>query len=67
MLALTTTFIISNVIMSSAKNEIKTSLDLINASQERDGSVDNRMINEVNKRMTMELYDDAIEDRKSVV
>ncbi|MBO7086218.1 MAG: hypothetical protein J6W25_03785, partial [Bacilli bacterium] len=45
--------------MSSAKNEIKTSLDLINASQERDGSVDNRMINEVNKRMTMELYDDA--------
>jgi len=59
MLALTTTFIISNVIMSSAKNEIKTSLDLINASQTRDGSVDNRMINEVNKRMTMELYDDA--------
>ncbi|MBP5550571.1 MAG: hypothetical protein J6X93_00785 [Bacilli bacterium] len=59
MLALTTTFIISNVIMSSAKNEIKTSLDLINASQVRDGSVDNRMINEVNKRMTMELYDDA--------
>lgn len=45
--------------MSSAKNEIKTSLDLINASQVRDGSVDNRMINEVNKRMTMELYDDA--------
>ena len=45
--------------MSSAKNEIKTSLDLINASQTRDGSVDNRMINEVNKRMTMELYDDA--------
>ena len=45
--------------MSSAKNEIKTSLDLINTSQVRDGSVDNRMINEVNKRMTMELYDDA--------
>lgn len=57
-LAVATTFIISNVIMSSAKNEIKTSLDLINASQTRDGSVDNRMINEVNKRMTMQLYDE---------
>ena len=57
-LAVATTFIISNVIMSSAKNEIKTSLDLINASQARDGSVDNRMINEVNKRMTMQLYDE---------
>ena len=57
-LAVTTTFIISNVIMSTAKNEIKTSLDLINASQSRDGSVDNRMINEVNKRMTMQLYDE---------
>ena len=57
-LAVTTTFIISNVIMSTAKNEIKTSLDLINSSQMRDGSVDNRMINEVNKRMTMQLYDE---------
>ena len=57
-LAVTTTFIISNVIMSSAKNEIKTSLDLINASQSRDGKVDNRIINEVNKRMTVELYDE---------
>ena len=44
--------------MSSAKNEIKTSLDLINASQSRDGKVDNRIINEVNKRMTVELYDE---------
>ena len=57
-LAVTTTFIISNVIMSSAKNEIKTSLNLINASQSRDGAVDNRIINEVNKRMTVELYDE---------
>ena len=45
--------------MSSAQNEIKTSLSIINESQSRDGFVDNRIINDVNKRMTVELYDEG--------
>lgn len=57
MLAIGTIFAISNVIMSSAKEEILRALEVINTSQTRDGSVDNRIINDVNKRMTIELYD----------
>lgn len=57
MMAVATIFIISDVIMSSAENEIKVALRVINDSQAREGSVDNRIINDVNKRMTIELYD----------
>ena len=42
--------------MQSAQSEITNSLKIINDSQARDGTVDNRIINDVNKRMTIELY-----------
>lgn len=52
-----TIFWINRVIISNAQNEIVEALNALNERQNRDGSIDSRVINEVNKRMTVELYD----------
>ena len=44
--------------MSTAEDTIKSSLERINTSQQRFGMVDNQMINDVDRRMTVELYGD---------
>lgn len=53
-----TVIIINRVIMKTAQDNITFAINAIDDRQTKDGNIDNRIINEVNKRMTIELYNE---------